>query len=117
MGLRLGLLSTARINDKILAGAAPAEGVDVVAVAGRDPARTAAYAREHGIARALDGYEALLADPDVDAVYISLPNGMHVDWAIAALQAGKHVLCEKPLTRRAATPSAPSTRPTPRAAC
>ncbi len=102
MGLRLGLLSTARINDKILAGAAPAEGVDVVAVAGRDPARTQAYAREKGIDRALDGYNALLADPDVDAVYVSLPNGMHVEWAIAALQAGKHVLCEKPLTRRAA---------------
>ena len=99
--MRLGLLSTARINAKILDGARASDAVEVVAVAGRDAARTDAYALEHGIPRAHHGYDALLADPDVDAVYISLPNGMHVDWSIRALQAGKHVLCEKPLTRRA----------------
>ncbi len=100
--MRLGLLSTARINEAILGGAAGTDAVDVVAVGGRDGARTEAYAREHGIPRAHAGYEALLTDPEVDAVYISLPNGLHVEWAVRALEAGKHVLCEKPLTRRAA---------------
>ncbi len=102
MGVRWGLLSTARINDKVIAGARASHALEIVAVGGRDGARTEAYAREHGIARAHAGYEALLADPEVDAVYISLPNGMHVDWSIRALHAGKHVLCEKPLTRHAA---------------
>jgi len=102
MAVRWGILSTAHINDVILAGAAASDAVEIVAVAGRDEARTAAYAREKGIARALTGYDALLADPEVEAVYISLPNGMHVDWSIRALQAGKHVLCEKPLSRRVA---------------
>jgi predicted dehydrogenase len=99
MGLRLGLLSTAKINGAILRGAEQTDAAEVVAVASRDGARAEAYAREHGIARAHGSYEALLADPDVDAVYISLPNSMHVEWAIRALEAGKHVLCEKPLTR------------------
>jgi predicted dehydrogenase len=97
--MRVGLLSTARINGAILAGAAATEAAEVVAVASRDEARARAYASEHGIARAHGSYEDLLADPDVDAVYISLPNSMHVDWSIRALEAGKHVLCEKPLTR------------------
>jgi predicted dehydrogenase len=97
MGLRLGLLSTARI----VGGARLAEGVEVVAVASRDLAKAQAHADEHGIPRAIEGYEALLADDEVDCVYVSLPNGMHVDWSIRALEAGKHVLCEKPLSRRA----------------
>jgi xylose dehydrogenase (NAD/NADP) len=99
MGLRLGLLSTANINAKLLAGAAAVEEVDVVAVASRDPDLARAYARENGIERAHGSYEALLADDAVDAVYISLPNALHVDWSVRALQAGKHVLCEKPLSR------------------
>src|SRR5215213_11719999 len=98
--LRVGLLSTANINRKLLGGARAAEGVEVVAVASRDGARAEAYAAEHGIARAHASYEAMLADPDVDAVYVPLPNSMHVPWSIRALQAGKHVLSEKPLTRR-----------------
>ncbi|HEV2815106.1 MAG TPA: Gfo/Idh/MocA family oxidoreductase [Solirubrobacteraceae bacterium] len=93
-----GLLSTARINDAILA-AAPEM---VVTVASRSAERAEAYAREKGIARWHGSYEALLADPEVDAVYVSLPNGMHVDWSIRALEAGKHVLVEKPFDRRAA---------------
>jgi predicted dehydrogenase len=97
--MRLGLLSTARINDRILTGAGATDRVEVVAVAGRDRARTEAYARSHGIGRAHAGYEQLLADPEVDAVYVSLPNSLHVEWSIRALEAGKHVLCEKPLTR------------------
>ena len=97
--MRLGLLSTANINRAILAGAAKTGRVDVVAVASRDAGRADAYAAEHGIGTAHGSYEALLADPDVDAVYISLPNGMHHEWTMHALAAGKHVLCEKPYTR------------------
>jgi D-xylose 1-dehydrogenase (NADP+, D-xylono-1,5-lactone-forming) len=96
-----GFLSTANINDKLLAGAAESDRVDVIAVASRDPARAEAYARERGIERAYGSYAELLADPDVEAVYISLPNSLHVEWSIRALEAGKHVLCEKPLSRRA----------------
>jgi D-xylose 1-dehydrogenase (NADP+, D-xylono-1,5-lactone-forming) len=97
-----GFLSTANINDRLLAGAAESDRADVIAVASRDAARAEAYARERGIERAYGSYEELLADPDVEAVYISLPNSLHVEWSIRALEAGKHVLCEKPLSRRAA---------------
>jgi xylose dehydrogenase (NAD/NADP) len=100
--LRWGVLSTARINELVLAGARASEQAEVLAVASRDDARAAAYAREHGIERAYGSYDALLADPQVEAVYISLPNALHVEWTIRALEAGKHVLCEKPLARRAA---------------
>jgi predicted dehydrogenase len=97
MPLRWGILSTANINDKLLDSGTDQE---FVAVASRDGARAEAYAREKGIARAHGSYEALLADPDVDAIYNPLPNALHVDWSIRALEAGKHVLCEKPLSRR-----------------
>ncbi len=100
--VRWGFLSTARINDLVLTGARQSDRVAVVAVASRARARAEAYAREHGIERAHGSYEALLEDPDVEAVYISLPNSLHVEWSIRALEAGKHVLCEKPLTRRPA---------------
>jgi xylose dehydrogenase (NAD/NADP) len=99
MKLRLGLLSTANINRMLLGGARIAEHAEVVAVASRSGDRAASYAAEHGIARAHGSYEALLGDPDVDAVYVPLPNSLHVEWSIRALEAGKHVLCEKPLTR------------------
>ena len=99
MGLRLGLLSTAHINEKLAAGARFVDEVDVVAVASRSVSRSASQAEELGIERALGSYEELLADRNVDAVYISLPNSMHVEWSIRALEAGKHVLCEKPLAR------------------
>jgi D-xylose 1-dehydrogenase (NADP+, D-xylono-1,5-lactone-forming) len=98
--IRWGFLSTAKINGALLEGARLAEGVDVVAVASRDPARAESYAREFGFPRAHGSYEALLADDDVDAVYISLPNSLHHEWTLRALEAGKHVLCEKPYTRR-----------------
>jgi predicted dehydrogenase len=100
MGLRLGLLSTAKINGSLLAGAVQTPLVEVCAVASRDGERAAAYAAEHGIERSFGSYEELLADDAIDAVYISLPNSMHVEWSIRALEAGKHVLCEKPLGRR-----------------
>jgi D-xylose 1-dehydrogenase (NADP+, D-xylono-1,5-lactone-forming) len=100
--VRWGVLSTARINLKVLAGARLAPNVDVVAVASRDQARGDAFAGEHAIARVHGAYDDLLADPDVEAVYIPLPNSLHVPWSVRALEAGKHVLCEKPLARRAA---------------
>jgi D-xylose 1-dehydrogenase (NADP+, D-xylono-1,5-lactone-forming) len=95
-----GILSTARINEKVLAGAKASEAVAMIAVASRDATRAESYAREHRFERAYGSYAALLEDPDVDAVYISLPNGFHVDWTLRALEAGKHVLCEKPFSRR-----------------
>jgi predicted dehydrogenase len=73
--------------------------VGLLAVASRDKNRAEAYADEWEIPRAYGSYEDLLADPEIEAVYISLPNTMHVEWSIEALEAGKHVLCEKPLTR------------------
>jgi predicted dehydrogenase len=97
--LRLGLLSTARINDEIIAAADEASSVEIVAVASRERAKAEAYAADRRIPGAHGSYEALLADAEVDAVYISLPNGLHHDWTMQALAAGKHVLCEKPYSR------------------
>jgi predicted dehydrogenase len=100
--VRLGILSTAHINRLVIPPAQESDLVELVAVASRDAARAEAYAREWRIPRAYGSYEALLADDDVEAVYISLPNSLHVEWSVRALEAGKHVLCEKPLSRRAA---------------
>jgi predicted dehydrogenase len=100
--LRLGLLSTARINNAILKGAQGTDRVDVVAVGSRDAANAQAYASEHGLERAHGSYEALLEDPEIDGVYISLPNSLHHPWTMRALAAGKHVLCEKPYSRNPA---------------
>jgi len=100
--LRLGLLSTAAINAQILGGASETDRVEIVAVASRDGAKAQAYAAEHGIERAHGSYEALLDDDGVDAIYIGLPNGLHHEWTMHALEAGKHVLVEKPYTRHAA---------------
>ena len=100
MSVKWGIVSTAHINRLFLAGARQSEDVEILAVASRDRQRADEYARENGIERAYGSYEALLADPDVEVVYISLPNSMHVDWTVRALEAGKHVLCEKPLSRR-----------------
>jgi predicted dehydrogenase len=100
--VRLGILSTARINRLVIPPAQESPKVELVAVASRDQARAEAYAREWRIERAYGSYEALLEDAAVEAVYISLPNSLHVPWSIRALEAGKHVLCEKPLTRSAA---------------
>jgi D-xylose 1-dehydrogenase (NADP+, D-xylono-1,5-lactone-forming) len=97
-----GILSTARIGAAIVDGAGASSAADVVAVASRAASSAQAFATAHGIPRAHGSYEALLADPDVEAVYVSLPNGLHVDWTLRALEAGKHVLCEKPMDRRPA---------------
>lgn len=95
-----GFISTAHINEKVIAGARLSDSVRLLAIASRDRERADAYAHENGFERAYGSYDALLEDPDVEAVYISLPNSLHVEWSIRALEAGKHVLCEKPLTRR-----------------
>ncbi len=101
LAVKWGIISTADINRKLIPGAKASPKVDLVAVASRDQARADAYAREWGIERAYGSYDALLADPDIEAVYISLPNTMHCEWSIRALEAGKHVLCEKPMSRHA----------------
>jgi D-xylose 1-dehydrogenase (NADP+, D-xylono-1,5-lactone-forming) len=95
---RWGIISTARINRLVIQGAAASSEVEVVAVASRDQARADVYARQHGIPGAYGSYEALLADRSIDAVYISLPNSLHCPWSLRALEAGKHVLCEKPMS-------------------
>ena len=101
--VRWGILSTANIGvRKVIPATQKAERCEVVAIASRDGGRAARTAAELGIPRAHEGYEALLADPDVDAVYIPLPNSEHAEWTIAAARAGKHVLCEKPLAMTAA---------------
>jgi predicted dehydrogenase len=100
--VRWGILSTAHINRLVIPPAQASPKVDLLAVASRDDNRAQAYAREWGIPRAYGSYEALLADEEIEAVYISLPNSLHCSWSARALEAGKHVLCEKPLSRREA---------------
>jgi len=95
--MRMGILSTARIARAFCEGVAGSRHVIVSAVASRDAARAQSFAREFAIARHYDSYAALLADRDIDAVYIPLPNGLHAEWSVRAVGAGKHVLCEKPL--------------------
>ena len=99
---RWGILSTAHINRLVIPGAQASEKVELIAVASREQSRAEEYARKWGIERAYGSYDALLDDPDVEAVYISLPNTLHCEWSIRAVEAGKHVLCEKPLSRHAA---------------
>ncbi|HZR92715.1 MAG TPA: Gfo/Idh/MocA family oxidoreductase [Gaiellaceae bacterium] len=97
-----GIVSTADINRLVIPPARASSKVELVAVASRDRARAEAYASTWGIPTAYGSYDELLADPDVEAVYISLPNSMHCEWSIRALRAGKHVLCEKPMSRHPA---------------
>ncbi len=97
--MRLGLLSTADINGAILGARSADAPFEIVAVGSRDAGRAALYAREHRIDRAHDSYDALLADDELDAVYIALPAKLHFEWTMRALAAGKHVLVEKPFTR------------------
>ncbi|MCF2526302.1 Gfo/Idh/MocA family protein [Yinghuangia soli] len=97
--IRIGVLGAARIAPTALTRPARLiPEVTAAAVAARDPEKAEAFARRQGIRTVHRDYAELLADPDLDAVYIPLPNGLHAEWTIRALEAGKHVLCEKPMT-------------------
>ncbi|MBN1304460.1 MAG: Gfo/Idh/MocA family oxidoreductase [Anaerolineales bacterium] len=95
--LRWGLISTARINRKLIPALRASKRSQLAAVASRTQTAADAYARQWNIPRAFGSYEDLLADPEIDVVYNPLPNHLHIEWSIKAMQAGKHVLCEKPL--------------------
>jgi predicted dehydrogenase len=96
--VRFGVLGVAKIaTEKVIPGMQRGERCEVVAIASRDEAKAARAAAALGLPKAYGSYEALLADPDIDAVYNPLPNHLHVDWSIAAAEQGKHVLCEKPI--------------------
>src|SRR5215467_8348600 len=97
-GVHWGILGTAKIARNLFLPSLREAGGDPAAVAGRDPDRTAEWAAANGIGRAITGYQDLVDDPAVDALYIPLPNALHGEWTILALEAGKPVLCEKPLT-------------------
>jgi predicted dehydrogenase len=100
--LRIGILGAAKIARAFCDGVRPSRKVTVAAVASRDVAKGNAFASETGIPRVHATYEALLADPAIDAIYNPLPNTLHAHWSIRAVEAGKHVLCEKPLAATAA---------------
>lgn len=102
--VRIGILGAARIvPEALLKPAKQLTGtVEVSAVAARDRGRADTFASKHGIGRAYGSYAELLADPAIDVVYIPLPNSLHAEWSIRALEAGKHVLCEKPIASNAA---------------
>lgn len=100
--IRIGILGAARIAPTaLIKPARRIAGVEVVAIAARDRSRAESFAQKHSIATVHDSYEALLADGDIDAVYNPLPNGLHGHWNLAAIQAGKHVLSEKPFAANA----------------
>jgi len=100
--VRWGILSTAKIGRVwVIPALLEAENCVVTGLASRDPERARLAAERFGIPRAYDSYEALLADPGIEAVYIPLPTSQHLEWAIKAADAGKHVLCEKPIALRA----------------
>ncbi|MGD0389673.1 MAG: Gfo/Idh/MocA family oxidoreductase [Tepidisphaeraceae bacterium] len=100
--LRWGILGTGNIAGQFTAGLKTSQRGLAAAVGSRNPQTARAFAKTHDLGRALGGYEALIADAEIDAVYNSLPNSLHADWTIRALEAGKHVLCEKPLAMNAA---------------
>lgn len=105
--IRWGTLGCARVFEKRMVPAfREAPGAELVAVASRDPQKARETAARHGIARAAESYDALLADPEIDAVYLPLPNDQHAAWTLRALAAGKHVLCDKPLALTASDAAA-----------
>ena len=95
--LKWGLLSTARINRAVIPPIRLSKRSELIAVASRDQATSEAYAKKWDIPRAFGSYEAMLSDPGINAVYISLPNHLHAEWSVKCAAYGKHVLCEKPL--------------------
>jgi xylose dehydrogenase (NAD/NADP) len=101
-----GIIGAGRIARKFAAAVAASASEQIAAVASRDEAKAAAFASDFGIAQAYGSYEALLADPQISCIYNALPNALHAEWSIAAIRAGKHVLCEKPIASSAAEASA-----------
>lgn len=99
--LRWGILGTGNIARQFCAGVRTASRSSLAAVGSRDPERARQFAAEQGVGRGLDAYADVCRSPDVDAVYISLPNSLHHEWTLQALAAGKHVLCEKPIAASA----------------
>ena len=100
--IRFGILGAARIAPEALIKAAQnVPEAEVVAIAARDPMRAREFATVHGVARVLATYDELINDPGLDVIYNPLPNSLHCQWTIAALRAGKHVLCEKPIASNA----------------
>jgi predicted dehydrogenase len=101
--LRIGILGAARIvPNALIEPARKTAGVELSAIATRDPARAREFAARHGIARVLPTYDDVIADRGIDVIYNPLPNSLHCEWTIRALRAGKHVLCEKPIASNAA---------------
>ncbi|HEY1922016.1 MAG TPA: Gfo/Idh/MocA family oxidoreductase [Tepidisphaeraceae bacterium] len=100
--LRWGIIGTGNIASQFARGVATSHRGSVTAVGSRQKKSAEEFARNHTIPRAFGTYESLIADPEIDAIYNSLPNAFHADWTIRALKAGKHVLCEKPLAMNAA---------------
>ena len=100
--LRIGVLGAARISSLSIVSPAKATGHRLVAIAARDRGRAEQFAAEHGVERVVDSYDDLLSDPEIDVIYNPLPNGLHGPWNVRALQAGKHVLSEKPSASNAA---------------
>src|SRR5271168_2001288 len=100
--LRFGILGAARIAPQaLIKPAQDSSDAEVIAIAARDPARAREFAATHHIPRVHATYAELIADPELDVIYNPLPNSMHCEWTIAALKAGKHVLCEKPIAANA----------------
>lgn len=100
--IRIGVLGAARIAPTaLIKPATRVDGVSVAAIAARSRDRATAFAKKHGVARVLGSYDELVRDPELDAIYIPLPNGLHAEWMRRALDAGKHILCEKPFTSNA----------------
>ncbi|NJN15286.1 MAG: Gfo/Idh/MocA family oxidoreductase [Oscillochloris sp.] len=97
-----GIIGTGRIAGKFAGAVAVSSSERIVAAASRDPVKAAAFAEQYGIPRSYGSYAELLADPDLSCIYLALPNALHAEWSIKAAEAGKHVLCEKPLAVSAA---------------
>jgi predicted dehydrogenase len=100
--LRIGVLGAANIARLFIASVKGSDKVDVCAVASRDAEKAAAFAGETGVAQSFGSYQAMLADPTIEAIYNPQPNNLHAEWTIKAANAGKHVLCEKPFAANAA---------------
>ncbi len=95
--MRFGIMGTGRITRRLVADLQSTAGVTVTAIASRGQSRATWCGGQYGIAKAIEGYDALVGDDEIDAVYVALPPSLHAHWSIAAINAGKHLLCEKPL--------------------